>query len=226
MTDHFETLQSFDAASPTGGRETASPTYTPPYYNDLAQSLAHAWSLLARGTVDRRSPFHAPVVASVGLDGAPQQRTMILRKVDLAARSLRFNTDTRSLKWQELKKNPQVAVLGYSASDKIQIRLTGRAVLDATSSLADNVWANMRDQSRVCYAQPAAPGETIDAPDTYVPPLLLPTQSPAAAVAREHFCLLTVQVDCLDWVYLNLNGNRRAQFQWSNGEMTARWLAP
>jgi hypothetical protein len=215
MTDQFETVQT-----------SAHSVYVPPFYNDLEQTLAHAWSLLARGTVDRRSPFHAPVVASVGLDGAPQQRTMILRKVDLAARTLRFNTDTRSMKWREIAKNPQLSVLAYSASDKIQLRLSGRAALDSTSSLADNVWANMRDQSRVCYAQPAAPGQTVDAPDAYVPPLLLPTDSPAAAVAREHFCLLTVSVECLDWVYLHLNGNRRAQFQWANGEMTARWLAP
>jgi pyridoxine/pyridoxamine 5'-phosphate oxidase len=225
MTDAFETVHQ---AKPNDG------IYVPPFYNDLALSLAHAWSLLARGTADRRSPFHAPVVASVGLDGAPQQRTMILRKVDVATRTLRFNTDTRSAKWQELATNPQISIVGYSAADKIQLRLSGRATLDVDSTLAENVWANMRDQSRVAYAQPAAPGSEVAQPDAYVPPLELRKDDPAAAVARAHFCLLTVQIDCLDWVYLHLNGNRRAQFRWTSETpagaiavaTNARWLAP
>ncbi|NJR71988.1 MAG: hypothetical protein HC782_02435 [Gammaproteobacteria bacterium] len=69
---------------------TNTNTFTPPYYNDLSASLAHAWACLARGSADRRSPFHAPVVASVGIDGTPEQRTMILRKVDVPTRTLRF----------------------------------------------------------------------------------------------------------------------------------------
>ena len=69
----------------------------PDYYNDLSASLRHAWQMLGRATKDRRSAFHAPVVATAADDG-PQARVMILRSVDAAARQLTFYTDTRSAK--------------------------------------------------------------------------------------------------------------------------------
>jgi pyridoxamine 5'-phosphate oxidase len=199
---------------------------TPPFYNDLTQSLTHAWALLARGTADRRSAFHTPSIASIGLDGAPTQRTMILRKADSQARTLRFHTDIRSAKIAESQQNPRVSILGYSVSDKIQLRLSGVAHIEKHSELADNVWANMRDQSRVGYAQQDMPGKAIDAPDMTVPPIELRADEPLAEIAREHFCLFIVEINCIDWVYLNVSGNRRAQFSWSNGNLTSRWLAP
>jgi len=215
MTDTFETVQAAEPAN-----------YIPPFYNNLDASLSMAWSLLQRGTTDRRSAFHAPAVASIGVDGSPQQRTMVLRKVDPVKRTLRFNTDARSQKWQELAQMPHVSVLAYSAWDKIQVRLSGFATLDRYSALAESVWISMRDQSRVAYAQPDAPGATITEPDSYVPPLELRVDDAAAKVAREHFCLLTVEVETLDWVYLNLCGNRRAQFRWPDGVLESHWLAP
>ena len=215
MTESFETLQTAESAN-----------HIPPFYNNLDASLSMAWSLLQHGTTDRRSAFHAPAVASIGVDGAPRQRTMVLRKVDPIKRTLRFNTDARSQKWQELVQLPHVSVLAYSAWDKVQVRLSGFATLDRHSELAERVWTSMRDQSRVAYAQPDAPGATIEAPDGYVPPLELRVGDAAATVAREHFCLLTVEVETLDWVYLNLCGNRRAQFRWPDGVLASHWLAP
>ncbi|MCA2999770.1 MAG: pyridoxamine 5'-phosphate oxidase family protein [Rhodocyclaceae bacterium] len=215
MTDAFETVQS-----------PQPPIEEPAFYNDLETTLAHAWTLLETGAKDRRSAFHAPSVASIGLDGSPQQRSMILRKVDVANRRLRFNTDLRSTKIQELKVSPAVSVLAYSAADKVQLRLAGRADLDASSALADAVWSAMRDQSRAAYAQPAAPGAMIEAPAAYVPPLELRANEPTAIPAREHFCLVQVEITSLEWVYLHLHGNRRAHFCWPNGIMASRWLAP
>jgi pyridoxamine 5'-phosphate oxidase len=68
----------------------------PSFYDDLDGTLAEAWRLISRGVADRRSPFHHPVVATIGGDGAPQARTVILRACDPAAQRLRFHTDARS----------------------------------------------------------------------------------------------------------------------------------
>jgi pyridoxamine 5'-phosphate oxidase len=68
----------------------------PSFYNDLGETRTQAWALLARGVADRRSPFHAPTVASLGLDGRPRARVVILRDCDGAAATLRFNTDRRT----------------------------------------------------------------------------------------------------------------------------------
>lgn len=189
----------------------------PNFYNDLNAALTHAWACLARGSADRRSPFHAPVVASIGLDGAPQQRTMILRKVDMAARTLRFFTDTRSAKVAEWQSHPWVSVLAYSASDKLQLRLAGSARCDTDSALADNCWANLRDTARAGYAQLDTPGGVLDNPDSH---------SPMLKTARDNFCLIHIDVDCIDWVFLSPQGNRRAQFSWPQDSLHAQWLAP
>lgn len=200
--------------------------YTPPFYNDLNATLTHAWALLARGTVDRRSAFHTPSVASIASDGSPTQRTMILRKVDVAARTLRFHSDIRSIKIDEWQKNSRASVLAYSVSDKIQLRLSGAITIDQHTPQVDNIWANMRAQSRVGYAQTDTPGAAIDAPNLTPPPLEILADAPLAHMARENFCLLTVNVEQLDWVFLSLHGNRRAQFSWPLGVLHAQWLAP
>ncbi len=189
----------------------------PTFYNDLNAALTHAWACLARGSADRRSPFHAPVVASVGLDGAPQQRTMILRKVDVAARTLRFFTDTRSAKVAEWQCHARVSVLAYSSSDKLQLRLAGNVRCETDTALADNCWANLRETARAGYAQADTPGGVMENPDAHLP---------LSATARDNFCLIHVDVDCIDWVFLSPQGNRRAQFSWPQDSLHAQWLAP
>jgi hypothetical protein len=199
---------------------------TPPFYDDLSASLTQSWALLARGVADRHSPFHAPAVASIGLDGSPQQRTMILRKVDSNARALLFNTDARSPKFAEFTKVPLVSILAYSEADKIQIRISGTVSLERTTQQAEQAWTRMRDQSRVGYGQIHPPGTTVPASELCPPPVALGIDDPAAAAARENFCLLCVQVNGIEWVYLSLRGNRRAHFTWPAGQLNARWLAP
>jgi pyridoxamine 5'-phosphate oxidase len=51
----------------------------PAFYDDIEATLAHALALLVRGVPDRRSPFHHPVVATIGTDGRPRLRTVVLR---------------------------------------------------------------------------------------------------------------------------------------------------
>jgi pyridoxamine 5'-phosphate oxidase len=157
------------------------------------------------------------VVASIGLDGAPEQRTMILRKVDVASRTLRFFTDTRSAKVAEWQRHAHVSVLAYSASDKLQLRLAGKVRCETDTALADNCWANLRDTARAGYAQGDTPGGVLENPDSHLPIL---------ETARGNFCLIHVDVDCIDWVFLSPQGNRRAQFSWPHGNLQAQWLAP
>ncbi|MGD9409624.1 MAG: pyridoxamine 5'-phosphate oxidase, partial [Thiohalocapsa sp.] len=51
------------------------------FYNDLDATFDQVWQRLGRGAVDRRSGFHTVQLASVGLDGAPRVRTVVLRGV-------------------------------------------------------------------------------------------------------------------------------------------------
>jgi pyridoxamine 5'-phosphate oxidase len=193
-------------------------TQSPPaFYNDLAASLEMAWQLWGRGTVDRHSGFHIPVVTSVDADGNPQARTMILRAVDREARTMRFHTDVRSAKINHWKAKPHVCILGYDASKKIQLRMDGRVVLHMTDAVADDAWKNSRPESLAAYGVKISPGSVVDKPSS------APQSNDEG---RENFAVAIAHIESLEWIYLNAEGNRRAIFSWADGVLGSNWLQP
>jgi hypothetical protein len=212
MADHPPTVaRPVDA---TGPHPFAS------FYDDLDGTLAEAWRMLARAVVDRKSPLHTPAVATTGIDGTPQVRTVVLRGVNVGLREVRFHTDRRSGKFAEISRDPRVAVLGYDAGHKIQLRLAGRARLHAGDDdiIAAEAWARSQARSRLCYRQPLAPGAAMSAGAV---------DGEQLASGFENFVVAVVVVEALEWLYLAHAGHRRARFNWDTaGTMTATWLAP
>ena len=189
----------------------------PAYADDLAETLAEAFRLLARGVADRRHPFHTPTLATIGADGAPRARTLVLRGFDAATRTLRLHTDTRSQKFGELAAEPRCALHAYDAGAQIQLRLAGRATLHQEDAMADSAWAASRPFSRLCYAAADAPGAVLAAP----PP------APREGDGRGNFAAILVALESLEWLWLDAAGHRRARFTWSNrAAPQAEWLGP
>ncbi len=196
----------------------------PSFYDDLEETRAQALRLLSRGVADRRSPFHTPTIATIGLSSAhPRLRTVVLRAFDPVRPSLRFHTDRRSQKIAEIRANPQVAVHAYDPSAKIQIRMEGWARLHVDDAVADAAWTSSRLMSRQCYGVEPGPGSAIDEGGAFVLPE--PTEE-ATAIGREHFCAVTVEIGSLEWLYLAVSGHRRAHFDWTGDGWFGRWLAP
>jgi hypothetical protein len=111
----------------TGGLEGITSAGTDAhFYNDLDATLGELWRRLARRVADRRSGFHTVQLASIGPDGMPWVRTVVLRGVEAAARRLRVHTDRRSAKFAEPAARPAVEVCAYDPRAKIQLRLRGR----------------------------------------------------------------------------------------------------
>ncbi|HEY8567444.1 MAG TPA: pyridoxamine 5'-phosphate oxidase family protein [Beijerinckiaceae bacterium] len=192
----------------------------PAFYDDLDASLREAWRLLARGVVDRRSPFHTPVIATIGRDGAPRARIVVVRGVDGEARTVRFHTDRRTAKAEEIGRDARLALIAYDAPAKIQIRLEGRASLHASDAVADEAWVGSRPFSKVCYGTNPPPGTVIPAGEGYSLP-------PAEEVetGRSNFSAVLLQVESLEWLYLDRAGHRRARFTFGAAP-TATWLVP
>ncbi len=199
----------------------------PGYYNDLDGSLVHAWAMLARGAADRRSAFHTPVVATATPDGAPAQRIMVLRGVDLSARTLRFHTDKRAAKLTHITANPRAGVLLYDPAAKLQLRLDARAELHIGDGVAGTGWAASRPQSRQCYAQAATPGQPVADPRAVALPPLNPDGSEAVPDGGvENFAVLMLTVETIEWLYLAIEGHRRARWTWDGTCWAGTWLAP
>ncbi len=187
----------------------------PAFADDLAATREHAFALLARGVADRRSAFHTPTLATIGADGAPRLRTLVLRGFDAPTRTLRLHTDLRAGKCAELAADPRAALHIYDAHAQLQLRLSGRAVLHAHDAVAEAAWAASREFSRMCYAIGPAPGTPIDAP---------PAAPSDAAAGRPHFAVLALRFDALEWLWLDASGHRRARFAFDPDSAT--WLVP
>ena len=102
-------------------------------YN-LSELEQDCWDRLVTGAIKSRTPFHTPSIATLH-QGEVSLRTVVLRKVLAQERELRFHTDVRSPKWQELSQYPSISALFYDAIDRIQLRVKGKAVLHHTNEI-------------------------------------------------------------------------------------------
>jgi pyridoxamine 5'-phosphate oxidase len=196
----------------------------PSFYDDIDATLAHALGLLVRGVPDRRSPFHHPVVATLGVDGRPRLRTVILRGFDFTKRELRFHTDRRSQKVSEIAADPRVSLIGYDSGAKIQLRIEGIATLHTYDAVADAAWEAAKLFSRQCYGIAPGPGTPLDASADFALP---ETTEEGTAPGRAHFTAVTVRMESLEWLYLASQGHRRALYSWDTaGALSSSWLAP
>jgi pyridoxamine 5'-phosphate oxidase len=184
------------------------PRETPAFANDLDEMLAHAWRHVAGGVKDRRSPFHTPSVGTIGRDGRPRLRTVVLRGVEPATARLRFHTDARAGKVAELAADPRIALHVYDAPGKLQIRIEGSAVVHREGALAEQSWRAARMTSRAVYATQPAPGSALDEPDAF----RQPADEGEIIAGRPHFCVVEVALETLETLWLAHDGHRRARF--------------
>lgn len=190
--------------------------HRPAHAGDLDAARETAFAMLARGVADRRHPFHTPVLGTVGRDGQPRLRTLVLRGFDAPTRTLRLHTDARAEKAADIAAEPRVSLLGYDPGQRVQIRLQGQASLHRDDAVADAGWAASRDFSRMCYAVTPAPGQPVQAP----PPAPLDPE-----IGRANFAVILLRFDRLEWLWLAAAGHQRALFRWDGGT-PASWLVP
>lgn len=195
----------------------------------LTEVLEGVWALLAEGVRNSDHGFHLPALASVGEDGRPGLRTVVLRALDRNARELHFHTDARSPKLRALQGEPRVALLLYDAAEQTQLRIDAVASVHRGDALAGRAWKQSRLSSRRCYLQSAAPGTPLPAAGSSLPPALerrLPSRRESEA-GRDNFAVVVCRIQAIDWFYMSDQGQRRACFTWDRqGCLAADWLAP
>ena len=193
----------------------------PAFYNDLDSAYAEAWRLLDDGVTNAKAPFHLPAVATIGRDGDPRVRTVVLRAADSAGPWLQFHTDRRSPKVAEIQAQPRVALHFYDRAAKVQLRVRARAQVHAEDTVARAAWDKTRAFSRVCYRIDPGPGTPLEAPDGYAEP-----EPDDPEVGFETFRVVRAHVAEIEWLYLAGKGHRRAIFRLGDGGYAASWLTP
>jgi pyridoxamine 5'-phosphate oxidase len=188
--------------------------------SDLNDILKLCWQHLRQGSKDRRSGFHHPVVSTVDASGKPKSRVVILREAEASLGILRFNADIRTLKWNEISRQPAVSLTFYNEHEKTQLRIEGSATLHTADAIAKLAWDNSQRMSRIGYCALPGPGTVIAAPEHFNMPQ--PDDDSSAGLAN--FGTIIVHVQSIEWLYLKVRGNRRALFDLDAN--TAQWLVP
>ena len=194
----------------------------PPTLNGF---LEQAWTEIVRGVNDARHGFHQPVVATVGPDGSPRSRMVVLRQADVKGRWLRFHTDTRASKVQELSRG--VAWTFYDKGRRLQVRAFGPSGL-ADQARVDERWAASSAPSRKCYLVEPGPGTPLEAwssghdewAGAVVPPLS------RTEAGRAHFTVVETQVEQLEVLRVRREGHHRARYAWRDGSWQGTWVVP
>lgn len=195
-----------------------------PASQSLPQTYDRLWSCLESGGGTQRSPFTMVQAATLGLDGAPKVRTIVLRQVSRADRLLAFHTDARSEKVAELRRDPRIAVVASDLDALVQIRAEGVASICDDEAQRRAIWQSSRPHTLLLYRAPLRPGTSIESPEeAHVTPS--PGDAPNDDGYR-NFCLVHVTVTRLDWLELARAGHRRAIFDLNGDGYEGRWIAP
>ncbi len=188
--------------------------------NNPVDDSAVLWTELERAVTERGHPWRQPVLATTCPLRGAQARTVVLREVDPATRTLLLYTDIRSPKVAQLDHDPRAQLVCWSPALGWQLRLSVDVRCETDGLDVTSRWARLRHtRAAQDYLSPLAPGSVQPAPGTVT--------APAEAVAvRGAFAVLRAQVREMDWLVLDPQGHRRAMFDFRDGQPAARWLVP
>jgi len=178
------------------------------WFETLDSLFATAWQVMA----DARGDARQIGFATVGADGWPETRIVVLRDVDAGAQTLSIHTDRYSGKLTSLRDNPRAALVYWDQRRRLQLRLQADVFIQTGQSAAE-AWARVPDPSRQSYGTSPAPGTPIKGALEYTKPCL-----------QSAFAVLSCRVVTMDVVHLG-DAHRRAKYS-RDGDWAGQWLSP
>ncbi|ACC73865.1 pyridoxamine 5'-phosphate oxidase-related FMN-binding [Paraburkholderia phymatum STM815] len=191
---------------------------------NLEQIYRRVWDSLAAAVREDDHPFKVMQAATIGLDGCPNVRTVLLRSVSEQENLLTFHTDLRSPKVAELSREPRVALVGVDTVRNLQVRVTGqtRIVRDGQARL--DAWRTSPDHDLVVYRTHVAPGTPISQADNALDGT---RDAPGPDQGLKHFCVVEVHPTSLDWLeHVTVDRQQRARFVRQDHIWLRSWIAP
>lgn len=185
------------------------------------------WDRLVLASHSRHDPFHHLVLATVE-GNRPRARTVILRNANSEDATLRFHIDRRSPKFHQMSANDKVEILGYSESDKLQIRLSGQITLHTNDEIADEAWQRAALLSRRCYCQELPQGTPVNEPSSSLP-FHLQHREPTeieSSIGRSNFSVILAHIQEIDWYSLAFTGHQRLLLHKSGDTWERTWAIP
>ncbi len=170
----------------------------------LAQIELAIWQDLSRAVADRHHPWRTPSLLTTDL-GQPDGRVVVLRGVDVQARTLVFYTDARTPKVRQIKAQPGGMLLFWNPRRSWQLRARCSLGMQTSGPQVDAAWDKVKN-SRAAgdYLSALVPGQTLAGEP--------PAATAQAPATPHHLAIISAQLDSLDWLELAPAGHRRAGF--------------
>ncbi|MCH7797278.1 MAG: pyridoxamine 5'-phosphate oxidase family protein [Planctomycetes bacterium] len=176
-------------------------------YDSIADQ---AWKLLAQAGDDRSHPMRVVVLATLGDDGSPEARLMVVRGADRSRGKLWFYTDLRSPKVQQLRACPAVSAIAWDPACGVQLRIRGTATIDSSSPLADDHWLQASLGLQVLLHSPEDPGRPLKQPDPRLMGMKTAMDANDEAAARRNFAVIEITITGIEWLQVCDDDQRRA----------------
>ncbi len=177
----------------------------------LDDILSKSWEKLQQAKEGRAGSRYITVCNFA--EGYPNAYTVVLREVLPDERQLIFHTDFRSEKVNEIKGNPNLSVVYYDDTDHIQIILKGEATIYHQDDIARHHWQQSGFKSRRNYLTQQAPSSPLKEECTGLEYLGDRKFDDDDLSGYENFAVVILDINFLEYLQLNKDGNRRARFK-------------
>jgi len=168
--------------------------------------IEKVWTSLEGATTQRGSPFATVQAATIGLDGSPMVRTVVLRDTNRKDNAVSFHSDLRSAKVAELNRDPRISLVGYDRGEGVQVRLSGTAQLITDGPEKEHLWRAASVDTRSLYQSTTSPGMPVDA--THITHV---AQEDLDDFGYRNFCVINVSLTFIDFLQLRPVTHERVQ---------------
>ena len=190
----------------------------PDSYSDIDETLESAKLILSEAVPNTQTLFHTPVVSTIH-ENKIVSRVMVLREFNFDKKILRFHTDNRAAKIDNITKNSSSTVIGYDPDLKIQIKMQGHTEVHIDDEVAKMAWNESTPRSKKCYSVKGGSTKEIEDPQDY------DIQDFIVEDGYKNFAVLIFKFQSLEFLYLKSSGHRRAIHKWDDNQ-TSTWLVP
>ncbi len=185
--------------------------------DSLGTLFSQCWASLAQAARGTSHGWRLGSLATVGRDGFPKARTVVLRGAKEEGQELSAYTDPRTPKWRELRAHPRAELLFWDAESKVQLRCSGPIRLHQDDEIALAARQELPEHVAGDYGALTTPGE----------PLAHPQEGTELGSASQwHFGVIVMAVESMDWLALRRDGHRRACFQKEGSRWQMSWVQP
>ena len=181
--------------------------------------------LLENGANERDHDFHIMTFCTTGKVGV-EARSVVLRSFDKDKNIIRFHTDYRSPKLNDIKNNPNTVCLVYSYKLKTQLRIKTLSSIHYEDAIWKASWESTGLSSRKCYLTKYDPSCNIDKKDDGLP-FELKGKTPSLKQSedgKKNFCVIDNKITEIDYLYLKSSGHERMRLDFSSYRFS--WIAP